>query len=61
MDFEPIFGNAVGMFQAWHAFVDLQVYPSVECELQEVVLGYESSGSMSRLIFIYSYHPKVVS
>ena len=31
--------NAAGMFQAWHAFVDLQVYPTVRCKLEEVVLG----------------------
>ena len=36
---EPIVHNASGLFQAWHAFVDLQVYPSVRCKLEEVVLG----------------------
>ena len=25
---EPIVRNAAGLFQAWHAFADLQVYPS---------------------------------
>ena len=29
----------VSLFQAWHASVDLQVHPSVGCELVEVVLG----------------------
>ena len=36
---EPIVRNAAGLFQAWHAFADLQVYPSVRCKLEEVVLG----------------------
>ena len=35
----PIVRNATGLFQAWHAFADLQVYPSVQCKLEEVVLG----------------------
>ena len=26
---EPIIRDAAGLFQAWHAFADLQVYPSV--------------------------------
>ena len=39
MDLEPIICNLVGLFQAWNAFADLQVYPSVGCELEEVVLG----------------------
>ena len=26
---EPIVRDAAGLFQAWHAFADLQVYPSV--------------------------------
>ena len=40
LDMEPIVCNTAGLFQAWHAFVDLQVHPSIECELAEVVLGY---------------------
>ena len=36
---EPIVRNAAGLFQAWHAFADLQVYPSVRFKLEEVVLG----------------------
>ena len=36
---EPIVCDAAGLFQAWHAFADLQVYPSVRCKLEEVVLG----------------------
>ena len=36
---EPIVCNAAGLFQAWHAFADLQVYPYVRCKLKEVVLG----------------------
>ena len=36
---EPIFRDAAGLFQYWHAFADLQVYPSVRCKLEEVVLG----------------------
>ena len=36
---EPIVRDAAGLFQAWHAFADLQVYPSVRCKLEEVVLG----------------------
>ena len=39
MDLEPIVRNEAGLFQAWHAFADLQVYPSVRCELEDVVLG----------------------
>ena len=30
---EPIVRDAAGLFQAWHAFADLQVYPSVLCKL----------------------------
>ena len=30
---EPIVRDAAGLFQAWHAFVDLQVYPYVRCKL----------------------------
>ena len=33
VDIEPIVCNTAGLFQAWHAFADLQVYPSVGCEL----------------------------
>ena len=36
---EPIVRDAAGLFRAWHAFADLQVYPSVQCKLEEVVLG----------------------
>ena len=54
VDLEPIVCNAVGLFQAWHAFADLQVYPSVRCKSKEVLLGDDSSGSISSLIFIYS-------
>ena len=39
MYLEPIVCDAAGLFQAWHAFADLQVYPSVRCNLEEVVLG----------------------
>ena len=35
---EPIVRDADGLFQAWHAFAYLQVYPSFRCELEEVVL-----------------------
>ena len=38
-DMEPIVCNAADLFQAWYAFVDLKVHPSVGCELVEVVLG----------------------
>ena len=31
--------DAAGLFRAWHVFADLQVYPSVRCKLEEVVLG----------------------
>ena len=54
VDLDPIVSNAAGLFQAWHASVDLQVYPSVGCELEEVVLGDGFSESIARLIFIYS-------
>ena len=36
---EPIVRDVAVLFQAWHAFADLQVYPSVRCKLEEVVLG----------------------
>ena len=39
VDMEPIVCNADSLFQAWHAFADLQVHPSVGCVLAEVVLG----------------------
>ena len=39
VDMEHIVCNAAGLFQAWYAFADLQVHPSVGCELAEVVLG----------------------
>ena len=39
VDIELIIFDAAGLFQAWHAFADLHVYPSVVCELEEVVLG----------------------
>ena len=39
VDLEPIVRNATGLFQDWHAFADIQVYPSVVCKLEEVVLG----------------------
>ena len=28
---EPIVPDAASLFQAWHAFADIQVYPSVRC------------------------------
>ena len=39
VDLEPFVRNRAGMFQAWHTFADLQIYPSGGCELEEVVLG----------------------
>ena len=39
MYLEPIVRDAAGLFQAWHAFADLQIYPSIQCKLEEVVLG----------------------
>ena len=39
VDIEPIVCNAAGLFQSCHDFSDLQLYPSVGCELEEVVLG----------------------
>ena len=36
---ETIVRYAAGLFEAWHAFAYLQVYPSVRCKLEEVVLG----------------------
>ena len=41
---EPIVRNAAGLFRAWRAFADLQVYPSVRCKLEEVVLGDDFLG-----------------
>ena len=46
--FTPLSCDAFGLakniaaecvFQAWHAFADIQVHPSVGCELAEVLLG----------------------
>ena len=34
VDLEPRVRNVAGLFQAWHAFADLQVYPSVRCKLE---------------------------
>ena len=36
---EHIVCNVAVLFQAWHAFADLQVYPSVGCDLEEFILG----------------------
>ena len=36
---EPIVRDAAGLFQAWRDFAYLQVYPSVRCKLEEVVMG----------------------
>ena len=38
VDLEPIVCNDAILFQAWHVFADLQVYPSVRCDLAEIVL-----------------------
>ena len=45
VDLESIFCNTAILFQAWHAFADLQVHPSVGCELAEVVLGDDLFGN----------------
>ena len=39
MYLETIVCDAAGLFQAWHDFAYLQVYPFVRCKLEEVVLG----------------------
>ena len=39
VDIEPIVHNVAGLFQAWHVFAYLQVYASVGCDFEEVVLG----------------------
>ena len=36
---ESIVRDAARLFQAWYAFADIQVYPSVRWKLEEVVLG----------------------
>ena len=36
---EMIVRDAAGLFQAWHAFADIQLDPYVRCKLEEVVLG----------------------
>ena len=51
MDLDPIVRNAAGLFQAWHAFADLQVYPSVGCGLEEVVLGNDFFGEYHQADF----------
>ena len=38
VDLESIVCNATGLFQSCNAFADIQVHPSIECELAEVVL-----------------------
>ena len=55
VNLEPIIYNEAGLFQAWNAFADIQVHPSVGCELAEVVLGNDFCRKYVRLIFIYSY------
>ena len=49
MHIEPIVCDAAGLFQAWHAFADLQVY-----RWRRLYWAMISSGSIARLIFIYS-------
>ena len=51
---EPIVRNAAGLFQACHAFADLQVYPSVQCKLEEVALGNNFLREYRQADFIYS-------
>ena len=38
MSFEPVVGNVAGLFEAGHAFSDLELYPSVGTKCAEVVL-----------------------
>ena len=38
VSFEPVVGNAAGLFEAGHAFSDLEVIPAVRTECAEVVL-----------------------
>ena len=39
VDLEPIICTLSSLFQSWHSFADLQIYPSAGCDLAEVVLG----------------------
>ena len=38
VSFEPVVGNAAGLFEAGHAFLDLEVNPAFRTEYAEVVL-----------------------
>ena len=38
MSFEPVIGDAAGLFEAGHDFLDLEVNPAVRTECAEVVL-----------------------
>ena len=38
VSFEPLVGNAAGLFEAGHAFLDLEVNPAIRTECVEVVL-----------------------
>ena len=38
VNFEPVVGDAAGLFEAGHAFLDLKVNPAVRTECGEVVL-----------------------
>ena len=62
VDLEPIIRNTAGLFQAWHAFADLQVYSSVGCNLEEFVLGDDFFGEYRQADFhiLVSPHRGVV-
>ena len=38
VSFEPVIGDSAGLFEAGHAFLDLEVDPAVRTECAEVVL-----------------------
>ena len=58
VDLEPIVCNAAGLFQAWGMPLRISRYTHLlDANCRRLYWAMISSGSMSRLIFIYSYRP----
>ena len=54
MIFEPVVGDAAGLFEAGHAFSDLEVNPAVGTECAEVVLVNNFVRDTGQRKFMYS-------
>ena len=54
VSFEPVVGDAASLFEAGHAFSDIEVDPSVGTERAEVVLVDYFSGIQASASFMYS-------